>query len=114
MFDSMDLRKMKNLEPVVNDQLKAPLQNLKYIHECLGRKLADEQGYLSSAVQMYFSSDITIKENIIVCEFIFVYACRVCTKYAPRTAHSPTLILLHKTMVSVLLAQTKLISTKTL
>jgi len=62
----MDLRKMDILEPVVDAQLKKPLQDLKFIHECLGRDLADEQGYLASGLQMYFSKDITIKENIMV------------------------------------------------
>ncbi|KAL7313445.1 hypothetical protein PS15m_007194 [Mucor circinelloides] len=65
----MDLRKMDVLEPVVDAQLKKPLQDLKFIHECLGRDLADEQGYLASGLQMYFSKDITIKENIMNATF---------------------------------------------
>ncbi|KAI8638573.1 hypothetical protein BD408DRAFT_446651 [Parasitella parasitica] len=65
----MDLRKMDVLEPVVDAQLKKPLQDLKFIHECLGRELADEQGYLASGLQLYFSKDITIKENIMNATF---------------------------------------------
>lgn len=66
---------MDALEPVVDTQLKKPLQDLKFIHECLGRELADEQGYLASGLQLYFSKDITIKENIMVCVIfiIFIY-----------------------------------------
>lgn len=62
----MDLRKMDNLFPHVSQQLKAPLKNLKFIHECLGRELTNEQGYLASGLQLYGTNDITIKENILV------------------------------------------------
>jgi hypothetical protein len=62
----MDLRKMDNLVPYVNQQLQAPLKNLKFIHKCLNRELSDEQGYLASGLQLYATNDITIKENILV------------------------------------------------
>ncbi|KAG2199680.1 hypothetical protein INT46_006305 [Mucor plumbeus] len=65
----MDLRKMDVLEPVVSPQLKGPLQNLKFMQDCLGRELADEQGYLASGLQLYYSKDITIKENIMNATF---------------------------------------------
>ncbi|KAK4518755.1 phosphatidate cytidylyltransferase [Mucor velutinosus] len=65
----MDLRKKGVLEPVVNSQLRKPLQDLKFIHECLGRDLTDEQGYLASGLQMYYSKDITIKQNIMNATF---------------------------------------------
>ncbi|RCH80645.1 hypothetical protein CU098_001456, partial [Rhizopus stolonifer] len=55
--------------PVISQQLEKPLKNLKFIHQCLGRNLADEQGYLSSGVQLYASNDITIKENILNATF---------------------------------------------
>jgi hypothetical protein len=62
----MDLRKMENLVPHVNQQLQSPLKNLKFIHECLKRDLTNEQGYLASGLQLYATNDITIKENILV------------------------------------------------
>lgn len=62
----MDLRHLDNLVPYVNQQLQAPLRNLKFIHKCLNRNLTDEQGYLASALQLYGTNDITIKENIMV------------------------------------------------
>ncbi|GAA5815699.1 hypothetical protein MFLAVUS_009213 [Mucor flavus] len=65
----MDLRKMDNLFPHVSHQLKAPLKNLKFIHECLGRELTNEQGYLASGLQLYGTNDITIKENILNATF---------------------------------------------
>ncbi|KAI9471792.1 MAG: hypothetical protein EXX96DRAFT_581624 [Benjaminiella poitrasii] len=65
----MDLRKMDNLEQVVNPQLRRPLRNLKFIHECLGRNLTNEQGYIASGVQLYNSVDVTIKENIMNATF---------------------------------------------
>jgi hypothetical protein len=69
----MDLRKMDVLEPVVSPQLKGPLQNLKFMQDCLGRELADEQGYLASGLQLYYSKDITIKENIMVCILFVIF-----------------------------------------
>lgn len=57
---------MDNLFPYVSQQLQAPLNNLKFIHECLGRDLTNDQGYLASGVQLYGTNDITIKENIMV------------------------------------------------
>ena len=64
---------MDALEPVVDAQLKKPLQDLKFIYECLGRELADEQGYLASGLQLYLSNDITIKENIMVCVIFIIF-----------------------------------------
>jgi hypothetical protein len=63
---SMDLRTMNELGPVLKEQLKRPYKNLQFIHECLGRRLANEQGYLASGLQLYATNDITIKENIMV------------------------------------------------
>jgi hypothetical protein len=73
----MDLRAMNDLEPVLNVQLKRPYNNLRFIHECLGRNLANEQGYLASGLQLYATNDITIKENIMVNilkTYIFIYS----------------------------------------
>lgn len=66
----MDLRKIENLVPYVSQQLQAPLRNLKFIHECLKRDLAYEQGYLASGLQLYGTNDITITENILVFSYI--------------------------------------------
>lgn len=96
----MDLRKMDVLEPVADAQLKKPLQDLKFIHECLGRDLTDEQGYLASGLQMYFSKDITIKENIMVCLPKHTIVCWLNTT-SSRMQHSPIHMTLLKTMVSV-------------
>ncbi|RCI02192.1 hypothetical protein CU098_002105, partial [Rhizopus stolonifer] len=65
----MDLRKMNELQPVVHGSLKKPFNNLKYIHNCLERDLAVEQGFLASGLQLYNSNDITIKQNILNATF---------------------------------------------
>lgn len=60
---------MDNLFPHVGQQLRTPLKNLKFVHECLGRGLTNEQGYLASGVQLYGTNDITIKQNILVSKY---------------------------------------------
>ncbi|KAI7901062.1 uncharacterized protein BX663DRAFT_476136 [Cokeromyces recurvatus] len=65
----MDLRKMDNLEQVIRPQLERPFRNLRFMHQCLGRNISDEQGYLASGVQLYSTVDITIKENIMNATF---------------------------------------------
>lgn len=57
---------MNDLDPVLNLQLKRPYSNLQFIRECLERRLANEQGYLASGLQLYGTNDITFKENILV------------------------------------------------
>ncbi|KAI9270771.1 hypothetical protein BDA99DRAFT_534876 [Phascolomyces articulosus] len=61
----MDLRHVNDVYPYVPQQVQAVLTSLQFVQQCLKRNLDDEQGYLASGVQLYFSKDITIKENII-------------------------------------------------
>ncbi|KAI8981741.1 hypothetical protein BDF20DRAFT_911996 [Mycotypha africana] len=66
----MDLRKLDELEPVINPQLARPMRNLRFMHECLNKfDLADEQGYIASGIQMYSTLDITIAQNILNATF---------------------------------------------
>ncbi|KAL0075829.1 secreted cell wall surface anchor family protein [Phycomyces blakesleeanus] len=65
----MDLRQVDNLSPWVSSQLQATLNKLKFYTQCLGRNLDDQQGYLASAVQLYSTNDITIKENVMNATF---------------------------------------------
>ncbi|KAI8365720.1 hypothetical protein BD560DRAFT_332413 [Blakeslea trispora] len=60
----MDLRKIDNYDNVVDIKLEKPLKNLKFVYQCLNRNLGDQQGYLSSGVQVSEASDITINQNI--------------------------------------------------
>ena len=62
----MDLRKIDSFDDVVDVKLEKPLKNLKFIYQCLNRSLDDQQGYLSSGIQVTEASDITINENIMV------------------------------------------------
>lgn len=63
---SMDLRKVDDVIPHVAPQLQRVLNNVKFLQNCLGKQLDDQQGFLASGVQLYSTNDITIKENIMV------------------------------------------------
>ncbi|KAG0169402.1 hypothetical protein DFQ30_003675 [Apophysomyces sp. BC1015] len=65
----MDLRNMHNLMPYVAPQLQRTLDVLDFVRSCLGKPLDDQQGFLASAIQMYYTNDITIKENILNATF---------------------------------------------
>ncbi|KAI8148370.1 hypothetical protein BJV82DRAFT_653504 [Fennellomyces sp. T-0311] len=60
----MDLRKLDDVYPHVSRQVQSVLTSLRFVQQCLGRGLDDQQGFIASGVQLYFSNDITIKENI--------------------------------------------------
>ncbi|KAI9492900.1 hypothetical protein BDB00DRAFT_826081 [Zychaea mexicana] len=61
----MDLRHLDDVYPHVAPQVQTVLTSLRFVQQCLGRDLDDQQGFLASGVQMYFSNDITIRENIL-------------------------------------------------
>ena len=61
----MDLRHVSDVYPHVSSQIQSVLSTLGFVQYCLQRNLDDQQGFLASGVQLYFSKDITIKENII-------------------------------------------------
>ncbi|KAI8886762.1 hypothetical protein K501DRAFT_269537 [Backusella circina FSU 941] len=61
----MDLRQMDSLLSFAPIQLQHSLKNIKFIHNCLKQRIGEnEQGYLSSAIQLYNTQDITIKLNM--------------------------------------------------
>ncbi|KAG2227142.1 hypothetical protein INT45_003872, partial [Circinella minor] len=61
----MDLRHMNDVYPYVPSQVQNVLSTLDFVQNCLQRNLDDQQGFLASGVQLYFSKDITIRENIL-------------------------------------------------
>ncbi|KAF7728998.1 hypothetical protein EC973_005029 [Apophysomyces ossiformis] len=65
----MDLRNMHSLVAHVAPQLQRTLNVLDFVRSCLGKPLDDQQGFLASAIQMYSTNDITIKENILNATF---------------------------------------------
>lgn len=102
---------MNELQPVVHGSLKKPFNNLKYIHNCLERDLAVEQGFLASGLQLYNSNDITIKQNILVSFNIYRSVSQVDSS---RMQHSQIQDVFLKITVLVSWAQTKPIFIKTL
>ncbi|KAG1441835.1 hypothetical protein G6F56_011314 [Rhizopus delemar] len=98
----MDLRKMNELQPVVHGSLKKPFNNLKYIHNCLERDLAVEQGFLASGLQLYNSNDITIKQNILI-QDVFLKITVLVSWAQTKPIFIKTLLLVGKLLILVVL-----------